>query len=59
MKEFNTQDEIEAEIVKCKNNPYYFATTYLRINYKGMNIPFETPLSEEQFNNYFRKYDNK
>lgn len=41
-----------------KNNPYYFTTTYLKVNYKGMNIPFKTPLSEKQFNNYFKKYDN-
>ena len=41
--------EILDEIKKCQESPYYFATTYLKVN----NKPFITPLSERQFNQYF------
>ena len=42
-----------------KDNPYYFATTYLYVgnNLKKM-IKFETPLNEKQFNNYFKIKDD-
>jgi len=40
------EDDWDAEIEKCKSNPYYFATTYLNINGK----PFTTRLNEEEFN---------
>ena len=46
-----TQEEILEESKKCKENPYYFATKYLTIkNHKGEYIPFQTILSEEEFN---------
>ena len=41
--------EIQDEIQKCMNNPYYFATTYIMVNGK----PFTTTLSETVFNKYF------
>lgn len=45
----------ELEFEKCKNNPYYFATTYLTIeNKSGEKVKFTTALNEKQFNNYFK-----
>ena len=41
-----TQLEIAAEIKKCKDNPFYFATKYLTVN----GEPFTTPYSEKEFN---------
>lgn len=47
-----TQEEILAEIIKCIENPYYFATTYLTVqNHKNEVVKFTTPLAEEDFNN--------
>ena len=43
------KEAFEIEIVKCRDNPYYFATNYLTVNGK----PFTTPLSEKAFNSYF------
>jgi len=43
------------EIEKCKNSPYYFATTYLVIKNDSEIIPFETRLNEKAFNEYFIK----
>ncbi len=37
---------VALEIVKCKADPYYFATTYLKFNDK----PFLTPYSPNNFN---------
>lgn len=38
---------------KCKKNPYYFATKYLKIQGK----PFTTYLNENQFNELIKKYE--
>lgn len=38
------------EIQKCIDNPYYFATKYLKID----NKTFTTKLSEEEFNKQFK-----
>ena len=55
-----TQEEILAEIQKCINSPYYFATKYLTVrNHNNEIIPFTTPLSEEEFNQVFSNYSNK
>lgn len=40
-----------AEVKKCIESPYYYATKYLTINGKL----FTTRLSESEFNNYFKK----
>ena len=42
---------IQKELQKCKDNPYYFATTYLKIYDSDGNIhPYTTCLTEEKFN---------
>jgi hypothetical protein len=46
----NINDEIE----KCKNSPYYFATTYLVIN----GEKYKTTTPEEQFNELFKLNNN-
>lgn len=53
-------EEIAKEIQKCKDNPYYFATTYLTIKAKNSNetIPFRTLLSEKEFNDLIKNYEN-
>jgi len=54
-----TQQEIQEEILKCQESPYYFATKYLTVkNHKGEIIPFKTHLSEKQFNEMFKKLEN-
>jgi hypothetical protein len=45
--------EVE-EILKCKANPYYFATKYMVINGK----PFSTSLSEKDFNQMMSDIEN-
>ena len=45
-----TNEEIKLEIEKCKPNPYYFATKYIKVN----GEKFFTPLTEEQFNIVFK-----
>lgn len=51
-------NEVE-EINKCKENPYYFATKYLTIKDSNGNIkPFTTLMTEQEFNNLFKKYNN-
>jgi hypothetical protein len=62
MKEFKTQEEIEKEIIKCQEDPHYFATTYIKVkNHKGENMPFKTSMSKELFNEFIKnkniKYD--
>ncbi len=52
-----TQEEILQEIKKCQENPYYFATKYLVINHNGEQKPFQTPLSENEFNNMIKMRD--
>lgn len=54
------QEEIKQEILKCKNNPYYFATKYLTVkNHFGQTVPFQTSLSEEDFNEMFKQFKNE
>ena len=54
-----TQEEIQEEIIKCKENPYYFATKYLIVtNHLGESVKFSTPLSEEEFNKMFNNLQN-
>ena len=45
-----TFGEIEEEMEKCKNNPYYFYTTYITIDGKKP----EVWMSEEDFNGLFK-----
>lgn len=53
-----TQDEILAEIKKCRDNPYYFATEYLTVwNHVGEKVAFSTLLNEEEFNKMILKQD--
>jgi len=41
------------ELEKCKKNPYYFATKYLKIKTSnGKEINYTTRYSEEEFNNF-------
>ena len=48
-------EDLIKELEKCKNNPYYFATTYLKIKtVKGVQ-PYQTTLTEEEFNRYFKE----
>lgn len=55
-----TQEEIRAEILKCKESPYYFATKYLKIqNHFGEWVAFQTPLTEEEFNNMVETWEQK
>ena len=45
---------IQKELQKCKNNPYYFATTYLKIyDSDGNSHPYITSLTKEEFNKLF------
>ena len=54
-----TQQEIYNEIPKCKESPYYFATKYIKVkNHKQETVSFKTPLSEEEFNEMFKKLQN-
>jgi hypothetical protein len=54
-----TPQEIQEEILKCKQSPYYFATKYLTVkNHRGKSVPFTTLLSEEEFNKMFKKLEN-
>jgi hypothetical protein len=54
-----TQKEIQKEILKCQESPYYFATKYLVVkNNKGDAVPFKTPLSEKEFNQMFKDLEN-
>jgi len=55
-----TQEEILAEIQKCRNSPHYFATKYLTVqNYKKEPVPFTTRLTEEEFNKMVNSALNK
>jgi len=54
-----TQQEIQDEILKCKESPYYFATKYLKVkNHRQETVPFKTPLTEEEFNKIFKELEN-
>ena len=49
------------EYIKCKENPYYFMTTYMYVTnfHSNKKELFTTHLSEEQFNELFKaKIDN-
>lgn len=40
------------EYNRCVDNPYYWATTYLKVKrFDGELVEFTTLLSEEEFNN--------
>jgi hypothetical protein len=57
-----TQQEIQEEIVKCMQSPYYFATKYLKVKntpYSDDMVDFYTHLSEEEFNEMFKKLENE
>lgn len=43
------------EIEKCKESPYYFFTTYFRID----NRKVETFLTESEFNEIFKSYGRR
>ena len=48
---------IQEELQKCKENPYYFATTYLKIyDTKGDSYPYTTHLTKEEFNKLILYY---
>jgi len=56
-----TSQEIQEEILKCQKSPYYFATKYLKVKntpYSDDMVDFYTPLSEEEFNEMFKKLEN-
>lgn len=45
----------QQELDKCKNSPWYFATTYMTIkDEKGNFVKFTTNLTEEEFNEKFK-----
>lgn len=51
-----TQQEIQDEILKCMQSPYYFATKYIKVkNHRQETVSFTTLLSEEQFNKIFKQ----
>lgn len=52
-------DNINDEITKCIQSPYYFATTYLQVKGKdGKPMKYTTMLSEQEFNDYFKDQIN-
>jgi hypothetical protein len=54
-----TQQEIQDEILKCKESPYYFATKYLKVkNHKNELINFSTLLTEKEFNKMVKNFEN-
>jgi hypothetical protein len=55
-----TQQEMQEEILRCQESPYYFATKYIKVkNHKGEMVNFTTPLSEEKFNEMFKELQNE
>lgn len=47
------------EIVRCMENPYYFATKYLYVSDEiGTKQQFTTRLSEKEFNSLFKQNKN-
>ena len=48
----NQEEYWKKEIEKCKESPYYFFTTYLRID----NRKVETFLTEQEFNEIINSY---
>ena len=53
------EENIKEEILKCRDNPYYFATTYLKIKIANKEIPFFTVLNEKEFNELFISFNSK
>ncbi len=45
-----TPEQMQQEVEKCRNSPYYFVTHYWRANGKK----FTTPLTEEEFNKQWK-----
>src|SRR5574343_63731 len=53
-------DDVLYEMMKCKESPYYFVTKYIKVkNNKGEQVPFNTALSEDDFNKMFQEYLQK
>ena len=51
-----SQEDIIKECEKCKNDPYYFATTYLTVyDSNNKQVPFKTNLSRTNFNDMFKE----
>lgn len=47
------------ELQKCKEDPYYFATTYLTVKTSsGESVPYTTRFSREIFNKLFYELQN-
>ena len=55
----NRMKIIGEELQKCKDSPYYFATTYMKVMTPMGLAPFTTILKEEAFNRIFNKYNGK
>jgi hypothetical protein len=53
--EKQTQEWINEEYQKCKESPYYFATTYLEVSTPIGMMKYTTILSEEEFNKKFKE----
>jgi hypothetical protein len=54
------KNKIISELQKCIDSPYYFATKYLTIkNSKGKIVKYTTILTEEEFNQYFKKLNSE
>lgn len=51
-------DKIHSEFKKCMDSPYYFATNYLKVNTVQGIKPYETVLSEEEFNKVFKEIED-
>jgi hypothetical protein len=56
--EKETQLNIAEELEKCKNSPYYFAITYLTVETATGKKPYQTILTEKEFNKRFKKHFN-
>lgn len=49
---FKSKDDANKEMKKCRDNPYYFMTTYCQVN----GQPYKTWLTELQFNNMIKSF---
>jgi HEPN domain-containing protein len=60
MRDFKTQEEVEEEIIKCCEDPHYFATNYIKVkNGEGKEVLFKTSMSKEMFNEFIKTKKNK
>lgn len=53
-----SQEEMLAEYEKCRDNPHYFITTYLRTFRNGAKEPVKISLSESAFNEKYKHLIN-